>query len=396
MSDRPLLMIPGPIEISPAVQAATGIAPPSHVSPAFIEGFGSALASMRAVWQADDRALPFAVPGGGTLAMEAAATNLVAPGERAVVASTGYFGDRMAEMLRRRGADVVLVPSAIGDAPTLAAVGQALATAPTKALFVTHVDTSTGVCVDPAPLAALAREHGALSCFDGVCATAGETFDMAGWGADVYLTASQKAIGLPAGLALWVASERALAAREALSVPPPLTLDWQAWRPIMEAYLAGKPSYFSTPPTTLAWALRTGLDEILAGGATPAAAMQARFALHSRSAEAMRAGWTALGLTAVPVTRQQTAHTLSALWLPDGADASLPSRIAAHGVIVAGGLHPEIRTRYFRVGHMGDVLNHPDRLLTTVRAVGLGLRDAGVTVDVDGAVAATAERLGAA
>ena len=76
-----------------------------------------------------------------------------------------------------------------------------------KALFATHVDTSTGVRVDPEPLCRLAREAGILAVFDGVCATAGERFEMAAWGADLYFTASQKAIGLPPGLALMVASD---------------------------------------------------------------------------------------------------------------------------------------------------------------------------------------------
>ena len=75
------------------------------------------------------------------------------------------------------------------------------------------MDTSTGVRVDPEPLCRLAREAGALAVFDGVCATAGERFEMAAWGADLYFTGSQKAIGLPPGLALMVAGERALAAR---------------------------------------------------------------------------------------------------------------------------------------------------------------------------------------
>ena len=61
----------------------------------------------------------------------------------------------------------------------------------------------------------LARERGVLSVFDGVCATAAERFAMDAWGADVYLTGSQKAVGLPAGLALLVFSPRAMAARAA-------------------------------------------------------------------------------------------------------------------------------------------------------------------------------------
>jgi alanine-glyoxylate transaminase/serine-glyoxylate transaminase/serine-pyruvate transaminase len=310
--------------------------------------------------------------------MEAAATNLVAPGERALVSSTGYFGERMAEMLRRRGAEVEVLAAPAGAAPELAAVEAALATAAAggrrhKALFATHVDTSTGVRVDPAPLARLAGRFEALAVFDGVCATAGERFEMAAWDADVYFTASQKAIGLPAGLALWVASPRALAARAALGAPPPLTFDWEAWRPVMTAYEEGRNAYFSTPPTTLVAALRVGLDELLAEGADAGAAMAAVTGRHAAAAAALRAAWRALGLAPVPARPELEANTLSALFFPPGRGNEVVAAIRAQGVAVAGGLHPALAGRYFRVGHMGHVTRSPEPLRRTVAAVAAAL-----------------------
>src|SRR5690606_29807078 len=118
----PLLMIPGPIEVSDAVAAAIAIRPPSHVAPDFVEAHGRALERMRAVWLASSDSQPFVVPGSGTLAMEMAATNLVGPGEAALVVNTGYFGDRMAEMLRRRGAHVRQIGAEVGEAPPLEAI----------------------------------------------------------------------------------------------------------------------------------------------------------------------------------------------------------------------------------------------------------------------------------
>ena len=143
----------------------------------------------------------------------------------------------MTELLRRYGVEVSEIGAPVGGAPSPEEVREALGRSRAKAIFATHVDTSTGVRVDPEPLCRIAREAGALSVFDGVCATAGERFEMAGWEADVYFTASQKAIGVPPGLALLVASERALAARAARQAgPPPLSLDWQVWLPIHRAY----------------------------------------------------------------------------------------------------------------------------------------------------------------
>jgi alanine-glyoxylate transaminase/serine-glyoxylate transaminase/serine-pyruvate transaminase len=397
-SQAPLLMIPGPVEVSPEVLAAFSVPPPGHTAPALIEAFGAALASMRRVWSAEPASQPFVIGGGGTAAMDMAVANLVAAGDRVLVVKTGYFSDRLAEMLRRQGAATLEVAAAPGGAPHPDAVREALAGQRSggrcTALFATHVDTSTGVRIDPEPLARLAREHGMLSIFDGVCATTGETFDMAGWDADVYLTGSQKALGLPPGLALMVASPRALAARTARHAPPPpMYLDWQVWQPVMRAYEERRPAYFSTPPTNLILALAAALAAIEAEGVAP------RIARHHQAARALRAAWRALGLDLLPLRDDLAANTLSAICLPPTAagttapDApALVARIAAHGVTVATGLLPELKSRYFRIGHMGWVTGRPDLLRRTVAAVAAALRDCGLAPPVPGAGSGDAER----
>ena len=384
MAQRSLLMIPGPVEVSPGVLAAFSAPPPGHTAPALIAAFGEALESWRRVWLAEPSSQPFAVGGGGTAAMDMAVANLVSPGDRVVVVKIGYFSDRMAEMLRRQGAATLEIGAEPGDAPSPEEVQEALAAEraagapPRRALFATHVDTSTGVRIDPEPLARLAREHGMIAVFDGVCAAGGERFEMAAWDADVYLTASQKPLGLPPGLALMMVSRRALAARAARSgTPPPMYLDWEVWQPVMRAYEERRAAYFSTPPTNLVLALAAGLAEIESEGAA------ARIASHARAAAALRAAWQALGLRLLPVREDLAADTLSALLLPaaagDGADApAVVARIAEHGVTVATGLLPDLRSRYFRVGHMGWVVGQPDLLRRTVAAVASALRDCGL------------------
>lgn len=383
---RPLLMIPGPIEVSPAVQAAVDGPPASHVAPDFIAAFGAALGAMRRVWQAAPTDQPFVVAGSGSLGMEMAVVNLLDPGARAVVVHTGFFSDRMAQMLERRGVVVRRLVAEPGDAPSPAALAALLAAAPADAVFVTHVDTSTGVRADVAGLAAVVRPTGARLVVDGVCATAGEAFPFTALGADVYLTASQKAIGLPPGLVLMVVSARALEDRRRLHTPPPLSLDWLAWLPIHEAYEAGRPAYFATPATPLVRALAVGLGEIEAAREAGLDGVEAVWARHARVAAAMRAAWSVLGLGLLPRRPDLAANTLSALWLPEGVDAGLPARVAARGVYVAGGLLPELRRRYFRVGHMGWTTTRPDLLVQTVRAVGEAIAETAGPRDVDGAV----------
>lgn len=379
MEDGPLLMIPGPIALSPEVQAAAAIAPPSHTAPGFVETFGRALGAMREVWRAPEGAQPFVVAGSGTLAMEMAATNLMDPGQQALVVDTGVFSDRMAQILERRGVVVRRCRAPVGAAVDPAEVRARLSRRAFQAVFLTQVDTSTGVRIDVPAIARIAREAGALVVVDGVCATAAEALDQADSGVDVVLTASQKAIGAPPGLALLVASPRALEARRALLAPPPLSIDFQSWIPIMEAYEAGRPSYFATPATGLVVALRVALDQLLEAG------MPEVWARHARVAASMRAALGSLGLRRVPASEAVAAHTLSAMHLPEGTSGDLVGAVAARGVAIAGGLHPQLKGTSVRIGHMGWVTTQPALLQRTIRAVGGGLAQLGHAADVDAA-----------
>src|SRR5579884_10618 len=144
MSDRRLLMIPGPVEIEPDVLAAMGERPCSHMDPSFAESFGRALERMRAVFLAGKDAQPIVLAGSGTLAMDTAIANVVEPVASALVVDTGYFSARMADVLARWGARVTRVGAPLGDAPSLEAIDAALRKERPAVVTITHVDTSTG------------------------------------------------------------------------------------------------------------------------------------------------------------------------------------------------------------------------------------------------------------
>jgi alanine-glyoxylate transaminase/serine-glyoxylate transaminase/serine-pyruvate transaminase len=387
MKSRKLLMIPGPIEFTPEVMRAMGMPTASHVAPNFIEAFGQALERLREVFLCPS-GQPFVVAGSGSLAMDMAAANLVEPGDKALVVNTGYFGDRFAAILERYGAEVTEVrAAAIGDEPEPAEVEAALKADQFNVMTITHVDTSTAVGADVQSLAALGRQHGALVVVDGVCSVAGEEMRQEEWGIDLALTASQKAIGVPPGLALVVAGPRAMDAFRRREAPVlNYYADWTQWLPIMEAYEARRPSYYGTPPVNLIWALNVSLGQILEEG------MEARFGRHRWLSEALKAGIEALGMAQVPVSPNRTATTLTAPYYPDGVDAGVLAKISEAGVILAGGLHPEIRTRYFRIGHMGAVT--PSDILTTVGAIEHGLAKVGHQFEFGAGLAAAQEVLG--
>lgn len=386
MKDRTLLMIPGPIEFEPAVLEALGAPTTSHVAPDFIEVFGQAIERMREVWMCP-AGQPFIIAGSGTLAMDTAVVNLVDPGDKALVISTGYFGERYAELLKRYGAEVTVLGAPPGDIVELDKIETELKQGSYKLMTFTHVDTSTAVLVDPRPLGKLGRKYGVLTVLDGVCSIAGEEMRQEEWGIDVALTASQKAIGVPPGLALLVAGPEAMKTwRERKTPVSHYYGDWKNWLPIMEAYEARKPSYFGTPPVNLICALNVSLGQILTEG------MEQRFSRHQRIGSAFRAAMGALGLKQVPKDPAYAASTLTAPCYPEGVtgQALLP-KVRAAGATLAGGLHPDIKATYFRIGHMGAV--KPGDILATVGAIETGLAGCGYEFEKGIGVAAAQKKL---
>ncbi len=362
MKGRKLLMIPGPIEFDPAVMRAMGAPTTSHVAPSFIESFGRSLEMMREVWMAPS-GQPFIISGTGTLAMDIAGANLIEPGDRALVISTGYFGDRYAELLKRYGAEVTQLKAETGGVLSLDRAEAELTKHKYKLMTFTHVDTSTAVLVDPRPIGELGRKYGVLTVLDGVCSVAGERIMQEKWGIDIVLTASQKAIGVPPGLALLVASQQAMEVwRKRQSPVANYYADWSNWLPIMEAYEQRRPSYFGTPAVNLVAALEVSLGLILKEG------MENRFRRHEATGRAFRAAIRNMGLSMVPLQEDYAANTLTAPRYPHGTDPSaFLKAMSSTDVIVAGGLLPEIRNEYFRVGHMGQV--NMNDLVATASAV---------------------------
>jgi alanine-glyoxylate transaminase/serine-glyoxylate transaminase/serine-pyruvate transaminase len=363
-------MIPGPIEFEPSVMRAMGSPTTSHVATNFIETFGHSLEMMREVWQCPS-GQPIILAGSGTLAMDTTAANLTEPGDKALVISTGYFGDRFADILKRYGAEVKVLKAITGGVVSEDQIERELKQNQYKLLVFTHVDTSTAVLVDPVPIGRLGKKYDVITVLDGVCSVAGEEIRQEEWGIDVVLTASQKAIGVPPGLALLVVSQKALKKWKHRSSPVgSYYSDWSHWLPVMESYEKRKPSYFGTPAVNLVAALEVSLQIILNEG------LAARFERHRNTGAAIRSGLAEFGLKQIPLSNDIAANTLSAPLYPEGISGSdLLKYIDEAGVILAGGLLPEIKQTYFRIGHMGSV-NQGD-IAATLSSVKHGLRKCG-------------------
>ena len=387
MKARKLLMIPGPIEFEPEVMQCMATPTTSHVAPNFIDVFANALKLMKDVWQAPN-GQAFIIAGTGTLAMDMAAANLTEKGDKALVISTGYFGARFVEILKRYGADVDVLEAPIGDIVSLDTIEQKLKDNSYKLLTFTHVDTATAVLNDAKGIADLGKKYDVLTILDGVCSVAAEEINQEGWGIDVVLTASQKAIGVPPGLALLVASQKAMKTFEQRTTPVSNYYgDWANWLPIMKAYENRQPSYFGTPAVNLVVALEKSLEIILKEG------LNARFQRHKKTGKAVRAALHSLGLELVSKSEEVSANTLTAAICPKDIDqATLLKAINQDGVILAGGLLKGLAYNYFRIGHMGSV-NRSD-LLATIGAIECGLQKSGHPMEMGSGTTKVLQSLG--
>ncbi|MDI6894913.1 MAG: alanine--glyoxylate aminotransferase family protein [Bacillota bacterium] len=341
MKSDTLVLIPGPTPVVDEV--LEGLARPvlAHTDPRFVEVFRCVISRVRQIMGAREA---YVVAGTGTLSMEMALVNTLAPGERVLVVSHGYFGDRFVPLARAFGIEVDVLRAGWGKRVPVEEIGAQLGQQSYRAVTITHVDTSTGVVADIAAVGPVIREAGALFILDGVCATGGIDEDMEKYGIDVVLTGSQKALGVPPGLALVGFGPRALEARARMSRVPAYYSDIANWRPVME-----EPSrYFATPAVNMVFAMDVALDIIFREGLTR------RYGRHLAYGRGMRAALRALGLTPLPV-EEAAASTTTTVVYPEGLDdATFRRLMAARGITVAGALGP-LAGKAFRVGHMGNV-----------------------------------------
>ena len=189
-----------------------------------------------------------------------------------------------------------------------------------------------------------------LVAVDGVCSVGAEAIHQEDWGVDVVMTGSQKALGVPPGLAVMVVSQRAIdVAMNRKGAATTYFASFKKWLPIMKKYEARQPSYFATPAVQLILALQVSLSQLV----NAQGALTQRFQQHVAASNKVKDSLEALGLQIVPVSRECAAHTLTAVYYPQGVKpAEFLGKVSARGVILAGGLHPEHAAKYFRVGHM--------------------------------------------
>lgn len=365
--EHKLTMIPGPIEFSDPVLYAMSTPSQAHTSPEFVKTFQSALQNLRKVFKSTDKgAQPYVLAGSGTLGWDIVGSNLVNPGDNVLVLSTGFFSDSFADALRVYDTNVDVLHAPVGDVVPFDKIEQQLKEKKYAAITITHVDTSTAVVCDVAKISEVVKKVSpeTLIVVDGVCSIAVEDLEFDKWGIDFALTASQKAIGVPAGLSIFHASSRAVEKALNREKDAAFFASLKKWTPIMKAYESGSPAYFATPAVQTITALKVSLEEILSEP------LDKRFARHAEVSTNFKKLLEQLGIKILPVSHDVAAHGLTAAYFPEGVNGpDFLGKLASKGFTVAGGIHKALVGKYFRVGHMGYSIyqDHVDNLTKAIQ-----------------------------
>lgn len=372
MSNQEMLLIPGPTPVVDSIYDALAQETLGHTDPRFAAIYKNAIKNTRDMLKTDGEV--FVIAGSGTVSMEMALVNTIARGEKLLVISHGYFGDRFIKLGQAFGIQVDVLQAEWGKQVSPIAVEEKLASGNFKAVTITHADTSTGVAANLDALVPIIKKHGALVILDGVCATAAMEEDMSKeYGAqdakiDIVLTGSQKAIGVPPGLAIVAFNKTALAVREQMEHVSAYYCDIQNWIPIMN----DPQKYFATPPVNLIYAYDEGMKLVLEEG------MKNRYKRHKAFGSAVRGALSVYGMKAL-AEEDVAAATLSCILYPEGVDdAAFRAALAKKGVIVAGSL-AHLAGKAFRIGHMGNTTE--EMLEKAIVLIGETLNELGLSVD---------------
>src|SRR5712691_4004440 len=341
MAEKRYLMTPGPTPVPPQVLAAIGEPVVHHRGPDFRRVYERCLARLREVFRTESEVLLFT--SSGTAAMESAVANLCSPGDRVLVVSAGYFGERFADIAQTYGCVVERLRYAWGEVPSADDLGARLGElgGSIEAVFLTHSETSTGVVADVQALASTAKDAGALVAVDAISSLGAVPLETDAWRIDVVASGSQKALMTPPGLAMASVSPDALRASGS-ATSPRFYFDWERTLKAQRKLDA---------PFTPAVSLIAGLDVAL--GLLLEEGLEAAFERHVRLGRACRAGAKAMGLELFSPDDDRSS-VVTAIRAPDGIDSgelvlTLRDRF---GITLAPG-QGELKGKVFRIGHIG-------------------------------------------
>jgi aspartate aminotransferase-like enzyme len=306
----------------------------------------------------------FLIGASGTAAMEAALANILSPGDTLLIVVNGQFGERFVSIAQAMGAAIDRMEIAWGDVPEPAAIAQRVRSKRYRAVVCVHNETSSGSVTDIAAIGAVLRDTETLLVVDAVSSLGGIELDTDGWGVDIAVAASQKALMCPPGLAFAAVSPKAMRVASTANAVPRFFLDFRKLKASLDK---GETPF--TPPVSLMYGLREALAMIEEEGLSHA------LARHRRLSQALQAGCVALGLPMFQASRPLSATTTVAV-VPDGLDGGtiVKHMRSRYGTVIAS-QRTKLDGRVIRIGTMGAVTEGD--IFTDLHHLECTLRDLG-------------------
>jgi alanine-glyoxylate transaminase/serine-glyoxylate transaminase/serine-pyruvate transaminase len=339
-----ILMGPGPSTIHPRVLKAMSTQALGYMDPNFLDIMDDIQELLRYTFQTDNE-WTLAISGTGTAAMEASIGNLLEPGEKMLVRTTGFWGDRVAQMTRRVGGEVVPLEVSATDPLDPDDVAEAFENNDIDAFYICHADTTTGICQpNMSELTDIAHEHDAYTIADCVTSLSGVELHVDEWGIDVAYGSPQKCLSSTPGATPLTVNERA---REKIQSRESNTASWYLDLELVMEYWGDERNYHHTAPTAPYYGLREALRLVAEEG------LENRWERHRQVANELKAGLEDMGLE-MAAAEDHWLPSLNTVQVPDGVDdtAVIEFLMDEYDIEIASGLG-ELDGEIWRIGCMG-------------------------------------------
>src|SRR5271163_2808462 len=342
---RRYLFGPGPSMVHPRGYEALSKPIVGHLDPYFIQVMGDVQQLLKTAYGTNTGAT-LVISGTGSAGMEAAVTNFVEPRAKLVVFANGYFSDRLTEMAKRNGANVVRFEKAWGETYTDDEARDFIAREKPNVVAYVHAETSTGALQSGRAICAAAHDAGALVIADCVTSLGGVPIEFDRTGIDVAYSCTQKGLSCPPGLSPMAMSPRAMDFLRARTTP---SRSWYLDLKLIHDYTTVSHRYHHTAPISMFYALREALLVVAEEG------IENRWERHRRSNKSFVKGIEAMGLR-MHVPDENRMATLNTVCVPEGIDeGKIRKRLLDDpGIEIAGGFGP-LAGKVFRIGVMGPL-----------------------------------------
>jgi alanine-glyoxylate transaminase / serine-glyoxylate transaminase / serine-pyruvate transaminase len=298
---------------------------------------------LRYVFQTKNQ-LTLPVSGTGSAAMETAVANFIQPGTRVLVLVKGYFGLRIAEMVRRYGGDLKVLERPWGEIINPAEVRQELDSRPAEIVAVVHGETSTGVKQPLDEIVTAVHDQGGLVIVDTVASLGGVPLSVDELGIDICYSGSQKCLSVPPGLGPITIGPRAVDWLASRSTP---VANWYLDLTMLKQYWGAERIYHHTAPISAIFGLYEGLRMVHEQG------LEQLWAKHQANARILWNGLEAMGLELL-VPEEHRLVSLTTVKVPEGVDEALVRMrmMREYNIEIAGGLGA-LKGKIWRIGLMG-------------------------------------------